>query len=711
MLLGDERGIKITVGVPHEIATGIDTAQPKLLERRKHWNTIAPAEFALPTEIWREVMERRQRYWNIRGKIEHGEIRNINDFITFNLDIKQYAQDAVTHYEGSDFITSFHKAICKITILDPTCGSGAFLFAALNILEPLYETCIDRMKTFVEEDDLHGGREFSNSRKVLSDIQHHPNLKYYIYKSIILNNLYGVDIMNEAVEIAKLRLFLKLVATVDVDFNKDNLGLEPLPDIDFNIRSGNTLVGFANKKELDVALKKELDLYSAKDTLYENIEKVSRTFKRFKEMQLEDDFHDYDSYKKSKDDLDSRLNNLNEELNKYLAQHFYGIQIQKDKEYQNWKSSHLPFHWFAEFYEIIHEHKGFDVIIGNPPYIVYNKSNFEYKPLNFGTLSCSNLFAFCAEKSFQILNLTTGKFGFIVPNSSISADKMDPLQKVFTKDRNTWISNFAWRPSKLFDGADMLLAIILTSQKKVKIVHSSKYYKWYNDYREFLFDNISYSNVTSIQITGSIPKLPHSIFFEILRKTRNYNKNIYNYATKYPSKYVLFYFRAVQYWIKILTKAPIFKEDGEMKTTGEMKPFYFENEKNRNIFISFLSSNLFFIHYITWASCQVMNARDFYFPFQIDNVEDEIIKRLDSLSQSLQNDYQNKSDVKIRYYSKKGRNFKMEKQHFSIKESKDIIDKIDEELCKHFGFTEEELDFIINYDIKYRMGKELNAAG
>ena len=50
----------------------------------------------------------------------------------------------------------------------------------------------------------------------------------------------------------------------------------------------------------------------------------------------------------------------------------------------------------------------------------------------------------------------------------------------------------------------------------------------------------------------------------------------------------------------------------------------------------------------------------------------------------------------------------MQKQHFFIKHSKSIIDKIDNYLAKYYGFTEEELDYIINYDIKYRMGDELN---
>ena len=68
-----------------------------------------------------------------------------------------------------------------------------------------------------------------------------PIERYFILKSIVLNNLYGVDIMEEAVEICKLRLFLKLVAQLE---SYDQI--EPLPDIDFNVRAGNTLVGFTS---------------------------------------------------------------------------------------------------------------------------------------------------------------------------------------------------------------------------------------------------------------------------------------------------------------------------------------------------------------------------------------------------------------------------------------------------------------------------------
>ncbi|PJF33202.1 MAG: hypothetical protein CUN57_02780, partial [Phototrophicales bacterium] len=128
---------------------------------------------------------------------------HINDFITYNLNIRQFTQDYIERTEDPVFIRLFYKALTKVTILDPTCGSGAFLFAAMNILEPLYETCIKRMEEFVDEQP--GKHKFFEETLEYVNNEDHPNLQYFIYKSIILNNLYGVDIMKEAVEIAKLR--------------------------------------------------------------------------------------------------------------------------------------------------------------------------------------------------------------------------------------------------------------------------------------------------------------------------------------------------------------------------------------------------------------------------------------------------------------------------------------------------------------------------
>ncbi|MEW6607369.1 MAG: SAM-dependent methyltransferase, partial [bacterium] len=81
---------------------------------RKDWNKPAPPEYALPTEIWREVVARRKRYEEIRKKIESGEVREINDLITLNLDIRQFAEDVISNCEGPDLLRAFWNAIKDI---------------------------------------------------------------------------------------------------------------------------------------------------------------------------------------------------------------------------------------------------------------------------------------------------------------------------------------------------------------------------------------------------------------------------------------------------------------------------------------------------------------------------------------------------------------------------------------------------------------------
>ncbi len=684
-----------------------ENTSPHLWEIRKTWNTKAPEEIALPTEIYRELIERRKRYAEIKAKIVKGEVNHINDFITYNLNIRQFTQDFIENTRDADFIRHFYKAIKKITILDPTCGSGAFLFAALNILEPLYEACITRMEQFVSEEK--GKHKFFEEILVDINSEQHPNLQYYIFKNIILNNLYGVDIMKEAVEIAKLRLFLKLVATVDVNPRKDNYGLEPLPDIDFNVRAGNTLIGFATEKELLQTIQKKDALFAQDklDEFKEEFELVSKAYKHFQNAQLIND-QGSDSFKKAKADLNNRLNQLNHKLNIYLAGN-YGITDaegkQKDK-YQKWLITHQPFHWFAEFYQIVAGNGGFDCIIGNPPYVVYSENNSAYILKDYLTLKTSNLYAYCTERSFSLMNLE-GYFSFIIPNSSISADKLSSLQRLISTHKISWVSNYAWRPAKLFEGANMLLAILISHKNHESKTFSSPYYRWYNEFRNELFQNLSYLESTELKINGSIPKLPSLLSYSIEPKINKQKFSVSSFVKPYSTKNLLYYFRAVLYWVKILDKIPVFKEDGIDKVTGEMKPLYFENTGQKATFISLLSSSLYFLYYTTWSSCQVINSRDFNIQFDYNRLNDTEKNLFITLAQNLEDDYQNNSSIIKRNYSARGRSFVMDKQYFYLKKSKSIIDQIDTVLARHYGFTEEELDFIINYDIKYRMGKAL----
>ena len=108
------------------------------MSKRGGWNAPAPDDHALPTEMWREVVARRQRYEEVRAKLASGGVQEINDLITLNLDIEKFARDVIAQSEGPELLRAFWHAMRDVSVLDPTCGSGAFLFAALNILEPLY---------------------------------------------------------------------------------------------------------------------------------------------------------------------------------------------------------------------------------------------------------------------------------------------------------------------------------------------------------------------------------------------------------------------------------------------------------------------------------------------------------------------------------------------------------------------------------------------
>lgn len=678
--------------LPVEIAKGIDDVR-----KREEWNKQAPAEYALPTEFWREVVERRRRYTEVKAKIIAGEIHEINDLITYNLNITRFAIDIIQNSSDPELIRHFYKALEMITILDPTCGSGAFLFAALNILEPLYEACIARMHSFVAEAEPGKYKTFDEVLKRV-DAPEHPNLQYFIFKSIILNNLFGVDIMNEAIEIAKLRLFLKLVATVDVDYKKKNMGLEPLPDIDFNIRSGNTLVGFVSIEEVKKAVEGQLGFHD-KDiaSIEEAADFVKRAFSAFREAQIENDT----TKKGAKKELADRLHKLNDRLDVYLGK-LYGKDPKKVAEFKAWHDSHKPFHWFAEFYEIIHDRGGFDVIIGNPPYVEYKKVVNQYKILNYKTEPCGDLYAFVMERS-QAMSLKSGKFGMIVPISIASTDGFSTLRSIFTN--NYWSLNFAERPAKLFTGVEKRLTIFLSSNdNSIKYQMLGKYKRWAAEERDVLFNNINFAfNDKDIALVGSaIPKIGCELEKNILKKISS-NKQLQHYYQK-ASKHVIYYTRKLRYFVQFfdfVTK--ITNSVGDIIEPSELKTVFVENDTYKGSVISILNSSLFFWFFNTYSDVRNVNRRELeVFPCSLEKMSPALSRELVKFTKELMVDFDNNSKYLTADYGKHGI---LTIQSFQPRLSKPIIDKIDTVLAKHYGFTDEELDFIINYDIKYRMGK------
>jgi hypothetical protein len=688
--------------LPPEIAAGLDTTKPNLIERRKAWNKPAPGEYALPTEIWREVVARRQRYEEVRRKLGAGEVREVNDFITLNLDLRQFAQDVIQNCEGPDLLMALWQAITAITVLDPTGGSGAFIFAALNILEPLYEGCLDRMEAFLAEWGENGRKAHPNYHKkfteVLARVDAHPNRRYFVLKSIILNNLYAVDIMEEAVEICKLRLFLKLAAQVEPDNTKDNLGIEPLPDIDFNIRAGNTLVGYATYDEVKRAVASGLDFDNAMEKIAVKAADLQQTFDKFRQLQTEGDGSLPAADKR---ELQKRLKALEDELNHHLAGE-YGVKVSDKVAYAKWVKSHQPFHWFIEFYGIL-SGGGFDVIIGNPPYLDMRQLE-GYAPRNYSTLPTKNLYSLVLERCQELVN---GRQGYIVPISSTATEGYSELQRILLK-RQLWFTSFDDRPAHLFDGLDKnTLSILLLSQKQTQpLVLSSRLNRWKSEEREALFAKLQLHTAPKCLLPGCVPRISSNLEFDIWEKLFAHPMTLASAFSKY-GRATTYYSRKVNSFLQILDFVPEVRDGrGKLRPPSEFKEMTFAEPSHAAAAFCVFNSTLFRWFMDVVSDGSHLNRRETdLFPFDPRNATkflDDFIK----LGKRLSADLKNHSFEREMTYS----HDTLTVQCIVPKFSKSILDEIDVVLARHYGLTAEELDFILNYDIKYRMGLDESIA-
>ncbi|MDO8586819.1 MAG: SAM-dependent methyltransferase [Armatimonadota bacterium] len=679
----------------------IGQTPPQPSPKRGGGQPVPPIRLTLPTETWREYVERRTRCLELREKLAAGEVTSIDDLITYNLDIRQFAQDVVENTESQDVLKAFWDALTNVTVLDPTCGSGAFLFAALGILEPLYEGCLGRMREFLEVWGDAGRKLHPNYCKWFTDtlehVERHPSRPYFIFKSIILNNLYGVDIMPEAVEICKLRLFLKLAAQVEPDRSKPNMGLDPLPDIDFNIRAGNTLVGFATEGELRATVEGSQQSSGAFDfddtmaDINENARLAQNAWDFFHDAQVKPDTPQPD-LEEAKADVRLRLAHLNEQLNRYLAAR-YG---DKAKEYQKWLASHQPFHWFVEFYGIM-KRGGFDVIIGNPPYVELAKVH-SYSVLGYSTLDCGNLYALVAERTLA-LNRKGGWCGLIVPISVACTERMADLQDLQRKNCSSWYSSYDMRPASLFSGISQRLTISLLQKTDSETLHCGGFRRWSEVERPNLLALTSYCGVDPSGVRlGYLPKLATPREVSVWRKTMGEPLALHETPAHQSPVYV---HRIVRYFVKAVDYVPHFSNETEgEKRSDDYKPFYLTPVLSRPL-AALLNSSLFYWHWRAFSDGFHCGYRDVR-ALQLGHLSaSPYLNELSGLASVLMTDLKNHCVRKTVLSKATGR---VEYDEFNVKVSKPIIDQIDCVLAKHYGFTDEELDFIVNYDIKYRMG-------
>lgn len=650
----------------------------------------------LPTETEREYRARQERAARLIAEAGDGKIATINDAITANLNVEAMVYDLVPTLDAHA-TKRLYDALATLSVLDPTCGSGAFLFAAIKILKPIYEQVLERMAILIDRRQT-AGFPF---KEILDAEQAHANRDYFVTKSIVVRNLYGVDIMEEATEICKLRLFLRLVADLE-----DANHIEPLPDIDFNIRAGNALVGYATLEDVGGGYKSGLGAMPPRvQKLLSEIQAVQQELSVYRTSQLQIN-PSSEVFRRTRGEIRDKIAALNTALDGDMLK-MGQIHRESDGGYNT-----QPFHWFTAFYEILND-GGFDVIVGNPPYVEYSKVKGDHKKNgderytvhDYATIKCGNIYAFVTERVFNLVR-EQGRFGLIVPVSLLCTERLIPLQQLLLPNVLSWNSSFDMRPSSLFSGVAQRLTIALAQ----KLPSSTRtflggYRRWQDDERPTLLSRQSYVAVPVNEVEyGYIPKISLDTEYSIWKKLRGRTIADYEVSERGQPIYV---HRIVRYFVKAIDFIPYFWNEKEgLKKSEDYKPFFLDHQKRLAI-SAIINSSLFYWFWHAFSDGFHCGYRDVR-AFGLGDFENSVyVGKLNELGSRLMDDLKSKAVRKVISSKATGR---VEYDELTPRGSLAIVSEIDRVLAAHYGFTAEEVDFIINYDIKYRMGREADEA-
>ncbi|MCC5924232.1 MAG: Eco57I restriction-modification methylase domain-containing protein, partial [Crocinitomicaceae bacterium] len=392
--------------------------------------------------------------------------------------------------------------INDVKICDPAVGSGHFLVSALNeMIAVKHELGVlhDRQGKLLRDYDIH----IENDELIVTDyngelFEYNPNHResqrvqetlFHEKQTIIENCLFGVDINPNSVKICRLRLWIELLKSA---YYKNETALETLPNIDINIKCGNSLISrFDLDADLSKALRKSkwnMDSYRLAVQTYRQaankeqkreMERLIADIKGDFETNIETPFLGKLSKARGKvDQLATEINTkkqwgdsvpkkLHADLKK-AATTLKKLEQERDDIATN-KIYENAFEWRFEFPEVLDDdgnYVGFDVVIGNPPYlIVYNRTEKDYYERKYPSFKRTNdLYV-----AFIILANNLGKsnssFSFITPNTFLKGNYFHALRNYIIE--NFKIDEIVDFGSKLvFDDANVFCSIINAKKSK-----------------------------------------------------------------------------------------------------------------------------------------------------------------------------------------------------------------------------------------------------
>ena len=364
-----------------------------------------------------------------------------------------------THSLNNPFDDSTVKRIIQLIeslrIVDPAVGSGAFPMGILNklvfILSKLdpqntlwKQAQIDSLKRSVTDPIVQKKLIFQVEQQFEDKNADYGRKLYLIEKCI-----YGVDIQQIAVEIAKLRFFISLLVDEKIDPKKPNHGIEPLPNLDFKLMQGNSLISTFAGIDFDNLSNLQYSLGSEAGTFISRFEEMKNQY------QNEPDKDKKDALRKQIEDL----------LIKIFEERLKGFDFKRDikqaeKDLIAYTEGRKPkdfFLWNLYFAEVFQEKGGFDVVIANPPYhqlskdLTVKRDYKDYLKERFRTSGGRlNTFIFFLHEGIKLL-LNKGNLVYIIPNTFLTQEYYKETRKLLLDKTN--ISQIVHYPTMQFENA------------------------------------------------------------------------------------------------------------------------------------------------------------------------------------------------------------------------------------------------------------------
>jgi hypothetical protein len=542
---------------------------------------------------------------------------------------------------------------------------------------------VQKQKAIKETEEAYniGNKEERQKRLIDIDEAFDNSSSDYGRKLYLIENcIFGIDIQSIAIQISKLRFFISLICEQTPNSEKPNLGIRPLPNLETKFVAANTLIGING---------------AGLTNLFRTPEIIN------KENELKEVRHKHFSARTpdTKDKYREKDEQLRCEIANILKKMGYVEDTAQKLATWNPYDQHASSPFFDA--EWMFGVDGFDVVIGNPPYGAtigasgkdYFKKNFDsaktIKKIQKGSLDTFTLFI---EKGHQLCKLF-GNLHYIVPISITSSDSMTGVHKLLENSCSLIkVSSYAVRPQPVFENAVVNTSILFfqkDGKKNEKILATKMYRKSKIFNLQYLVNNLQFIDVKDVKLIGRYPKISLDIEKSILKKIFSQDKNLGILIKE--KGYPIWYRFAGGRYFKVITN---------YSTNSSAERVIYFDKKIANSIGAILSSNLYFWFYQIFSdnlNLKLYEIDSFGFPI----LKNETIEKLEKLYADYLTDIE--KNVNKRITSGESSYNVSEFKEYKIGKSKHLIDKIDDIICLLYGLTQEETDFIKNYEIEFRL--------